>query len=215
MAFNIQNFVTDIGNRGTLKNNSYDVFITEPPMLRLSSNTASPTIIENIVRFRANKISLPGINLDLTQTKRYGVGPVSRAPTNVNFTNMGIEFLETANHEVYKYLYEWTTTMFDYTGAGGGTSNPVPRYNNEYAKYYTTDVLINVYRQDSSLATKVRVIEAFPISISDKSLSWDDTNSIYKVDAAFAYKEWRIEDYETEGTPSVVVPDIVPVILPP
>lgn len=219
MAFNVQNFIDNIGNKGTLKNNTYEVFMPPPPMLRDGSQAllrdfgARQAGIATLIRLRADKVSLPGINLDLIQTKRYGVGPVSKAPTNVNYTNMGIEFLETADHSIYKFLYEWTTTMFDYTGAGGLRNNPVPRYNTEYAAYYTTDILINVYRPDATLVTQVKVIDAYPSSVSDKQLAWGDNNSTYKVDAAFNFKEWQIQNYRTAGTLPTPVPDIEPVKL--
>ena len=221
MAFNVQNFIDNIGGRGTLKNNSYEVIMGVPEMLRRGSQALLRDFrfrqpdIEDIISLRANQVTLPGINLDLTQTNRYGVGPVSRAPTNVNYTTMSIGFLETADHSIYKFFYEWTTTMFDFTGSGGNRLNPVPRYNTEYAAYYTTDILINVYRPDSTLATTVRVIDAFPSSISDKSLSWNDNNSVYTVDAAFNFKEWIIDDYRTASTPpsSIPIPDVQPINL--
>lgn len=217
MPFNVRNFVENIGSRGTLKNNSYEVLLTVPAMLRGGDSrnfAVRQPNIETLVRLRANQVTLPGINLDLRDVKRYGVGPVSRAPTNVNFTNMNIEFIETADHDVYKFLYEWTTTMFDFTGSGGNRNNSAPRYNTEYAAYYATDIVINVYKADADVVTQVRIVDAYPSSISDKPLAWGDTNSTYKVDAAFNFKEWRIENYQTAGTTKSRVRDIEPVELP-
>jgi hypothetical protein len=214
MAFDVQNFVDNIGNRGTLKNNSFEVDISRiPAMLNDTLNRnfgVRQPDIRNLLRLRANRVTLPGINLDLANVKRYGVGPISRAPTSVNYTNMNIEFIETADHSVYKFLYEWVTTMFDFTGAGGNQINSAPRYNAEYAAYYSTDMLINVYDPSAALVTQVRVIEAYPSSIGDKPLSWNDNNSTYKIDSTFTFKEWKIENYATAGTIRSNVPDIVP-----
>lgn len=219
MPFNVQNFVENIGNRGTLKNNTYEVEMTVPSMLTEELNrnfSARQPNIENLIRFRANRVTLPGINLDMTQTKRYGVGPMFRSPTSVSYTAMNIEFIETADNSVYKFLYEWITSIFDFTGSGGNRNNSVPRYNTEYAKYCTSDILVNVYRPDATLATKVRIIEAYPSSMSDKTLAWNDNNSTYKVDAAFTFKEWKIENYTTAGTVKIDPArlNILPMTLP-
>lgn len=214
MPFNIQNFISHINQTGTLKNNSFEVRIAMPEMLRAGIQGIVGRQTEDMIRLRAEKVTLPGINMDMTETKRYGVGPVSKAPTNVNYTNINIEFLETQNQQIYKLFYEWVTTTFDFTGAGGGRNPPVPRYNTEYARYYSTDMTIDVYRQDSQRVSRIRVIDAFPISISDKSLSWSDNNSTNKVDVAFQFKEWLIDNYETVPTPRTTVRDVVPITLP-
>ena len=220
MSFNIDRFIGNLSQNGTLKNNRYDISMNVPAMfiegttgLLRNFNTRQQGI-SNIIKFRAEKATLPGINMDLSQHKRYGVGPVSSFPTNVDFTKLSIEFLETTNQQLYKFFYEWITTIFDFTGAGGNIIPPVPRYNLEYPKYFTTDMVINVYRENSTVATNIRIIEAFPSSISDKSLAWSDNNTLNKVDVAFNFKEWRIDNYATVGTPRTPVPDIVPINLP-
>jgi len=222
MPFNVNNFIGNLNKSGVLRNNLYDISIELPSIFRTSGQgtralTSKITNFDDIIKFRSEEVTLPGINLDVTETRRYGVGPQIKNATNVNFSNISIGFIETKKHEIYKFFYEWLTTIFDFTGAGKIIlDSAIPRYNVEYKKYYATNMRINVYSGEPDVSSPVSIVvikDVFPVAMSEKTLSWGDTNSLYKVNISLAYTEWFIEQYETVLTPKTNIPEISPVLI--
>ena len=196
MPFNVDNFIGSLSKYGTLQTNKFEVEIPLPEFLKSPASANPPP--QDLLHMRAERVRLPGIVLDTIESRRYGIGPLQRSATNVRFEPIDISFIETFDSKVYKIFNDWIRVcMFDFSGTGNGTSI-LPTFLAEYKDSYRVDITIHVYNNggtnpnnpSAGLNTpvkKIKLIEAFPISIGDNDLSWSDTNILYKVNVTFAY----------------------------
>lgn len=186
--FNIANFSAHLNRTGTVQTNKFLVRLT-PPLI------FGPSDIElgRIYQFRASSVRIPGVNLDMQKVNRYGLGPQQNFPTNVNFSDIDITFLDTGENELWKHFTKWMNGIFDYTGVVGGTQ---ASYSVEYKKYYETEVQIFVFNNSGDAVNGIILKEAFPTSINDVSLSWSENNKLYEFGVKFTFKEWYYVGYE-------------------
>ena len=185
--FNIARFSAHINDRGTLQTNKFIVRMRPPFML------GTNTVIDPSIEYRANSVKIPGVDLETQNVSRYGVGPSQKFPTNVNFTDVDINFVDMNNNAFWKYFAKWMNGIFDYTGRSGGSQ---PSYKVEYKKYYETDIQIFVFDNAGNQTNAIILKEAFPISLSDVSLSWSENNRLYEFSVRFAFKEWFYSGYD-------------------
>ena len=185
--FNIARFSAHINNSGTVQTNKFIVRIPPPIILRDGFD-----VIQRSIEYRANSVKVPGVDLDTQNVSRYGVGPSQKFPTNVNFTDVDINFLDTNGNYIWKYFAKWMNGIFDYTGVSGGNE---PSYKVEYKKYYQTNIEIFVFDNAGSQTNAIILKEAFPISLSDVSLSWSENNRLYEFSVRFSFREWFYSGY--------------------
>lgn len=69
-------------------------------------------------------------------------------------------------------------------------STNVGYYNMEYKDNYTTDITVNHYDTNGYRTYSVNLIDAFPISVNQLALSWQD-ESILRLTVEFAYTRWE------------------------
>jgi T4-like virus tail tube protein gp19 len=174
-AFNISNFLSEIQKTGVLHTNKFMVDI-------LSGNS---DLVKSI-NLRAENVNIPGVSLDITQVKRYGIGPIQKIATGIIFPDVSISFIDDSVNTVWKYLYQWFNGIFQYTG----NSNK-PLYTFSYKDNYVADILIHIYSNDGTEVTRINLKEAFPTILGDVSMGWSNNNQIFKVQANFAYTEWE------------------------
>lgn len=183
--FNIANFSSHINKLGTIQTNKFIVRLKSPLMF-------GPLTVNRVYEYRASSVRIPGVNLDSQNVFRYGLGPQQKFPTNVNFSDIDITFLDTADNALWKHFSDWMNGIFDYTGQAGGNR---ATYGVEYKKYYETEVQIFVFDNDGNVGNVVVLKEAFPSSLSDVSLSWSENNKLYEFTMRFAFKEWYYDGY--------------------
>ena len=185
-GFNIAKFSSHLNQYGTIQTNKFLVEIPPPKILSGSSQ------VTEVMLNRANAVRIPGVNFDLQNTFRYGVGPQQKFPTNVNFSDVDITFVDTAKNDLWKQFTVWMNGIFDFTGSSGGSQ---ASYQTEYKSYYETDVIIYVFDNEGIQRTAVVLKEAYPVSITDVSLSWGDNNKLYEFGTRFTYREWYYSGY--------------------
>lgn len=201
MAFNIQDFSTNIKRYGTLQTNRYEVIFSPPDGL-VSSFGRDTT---ELLTFRAENIKMPGVSFANYESRRYGVGPTIKSPTNVQFSDIDVSFIETENQEVFDIFYKWSNLIVNY-------SNPLTAEPGLLSQIYTTNykddfvsknILIKIYNNSGTSKFVpnipptikptgiIELTDAFPTSISDSALSWSDNDSLFKVNVQIAYTNWR------------------------
>lgn len=203
MAFNINDFSSNIKKFGTLKNNNYEVIISLPIILKninVRAIDASQIDIMRVLNFRTEKITLPGFNLELQPVNRYGIGPKQRFPTNVVFPEtISMTFLETEQNDVHRFFTIWMNSIFNFQYSGfnnipGGGPNGL--YLTEYKDNYATDITIKIYNGHTSdikiqpaPINEIVLKGAFPTQLSELSLDWSDTNTVMKINVTFTFSD--------------------------
>lgn len=189
--FNIAEFSSHVSRTGTLQTNKFVVKFAPPPVLAGSILGAGFSDTQKTLSYRISSFKVPGVSFDIQNSYRYGVGPQEKFPTNINFTDVSMNIIDTVNNSLWKYFYTWINKIFDYTGDRGGSS---PNYVAEYKKYYSTDVFIGVYDNSAILANVIVLKHAYPTNIGDVNLSWADKSRLYEFSSNFTFREWYVEN---------------------
>jgi hypothetical protein len=183
--FNIADFSSNLNKHGTIQTNKFIVRIP-PPMI------FGPSNIDPIIEYRASAVKVPGLSFDFQNNFRYGIGPQQKFPTNMHITDVDVTFIDTARSDIWRRFTKWMNGIFDITGTSGGSQ---PSYVAEYKAYYETDIRIIIYDNDGYISNIVVLKEAYPVSLSDVSLSWSDNNRLYQFNVRFAFREWYYDGY--------------------
>ena len=192
-GFNIENFRTNILNSGYLQTNKFNVLI-DPQSLNLLANVTQQ---KELLTYRADEIRIPGASLDITQVHRYGIGPNQKFPFNVNFTDITISFIDDSKASIWFFMDAWLRYAFGY---GNNKSYPIlynsqtqpQNYQLQYKSAYVTPIQINVFNNEGSQILMINLIDAFPISLNDVTMSWSNNNNLYRTHVTFNFSDYNI-----------------------
>lgn len=194
MAFNVQNFADNLAAFGNIQTNKFDVRIPLPPTLRGTEGI----INSELFSFRADRVDLPGVLFDSVDTKRYGVGPMIKTPSNKSrFNEISISFIETRRGEIYTTFNDWLQSIVDFAGSAGLVSR-APSFLTGYKRDYAVDMQIRVFNNSGTRGSagpntelqpiiELNVVDAYPISLGDTNLSWSNNNELFRTTVVFAY----------------------------
>ena len=186
--FNVADFSANLNRVGTVQTNKFEVTIMPPRIFR-----NSPAILD-IMRYRAESVRIPGVTLDNIDTRRYGHDIRQKVATNVSFNDISVTFLETDRNLITKFFYEWTDQIFGYkalSSAGlltpGASPRLAPARVLEYKDNYIARVVIDVYNNNGQKSLTVVLEEAYPVSVGENSIGWNEHNNLYKLNVSFTY----------------------------
>ncbi len=210
MAFNIASFNENINRHGVLAQNKFDVQIQDKI---ISPSTGITTLFSSLVtrmnlaqseavsietalsihKDRIENVRLPGVSIDTYDTRRYGVGPSIRTATNARFETFSISVMTDEKMHLHKFFYTWLSSIFDF--AGSNQSETIPTYLVGYKENYATDITVNVYDNTGAKRSEYQFLDAFPVTLSDPSLAWNNNNSIHKFMVNFSYTHWKVQNF--------------------
>jgi hypothetical protein len=199
MAYSVQDILGSINKSGWLPSNKFQVMLNLPYSLQGS--------IDNLLlTFRAEDCRLPGVSYMASDVNRYGVGPLQKMPYNVMFTDTSISFISDKNGSIYNCFYTWMNTIFNFSDLNKKNGS----YETEYKDNYTTDISITVYDNNGNQVQIVKFLDAFPISMNEIPLSWNQNSQLLKVTVGFSFREWTLESLNIQAQPSARVPQPQP-----
>lgn len=199
MPFNISTFRSNIASDGYLKGSHYEIIITPPDILnqgtiRDARFELKPSTISDSLRFRTQRVNIPGINFQTVNTRRYGVGPIQKTPLTNEFTECGISILCDRNGGIWKYWYEWMRLIFNFNGVTNAPSGQINRnatYISEYKDNFSSTAIIVFYDTTGYPVMEYELTKIYPVSISDVPLNWQIGNLI-ELNVLLNYKEHRM-----------------------
>jgi len=204
MAFNVQTFKSQIDNSGFIQSNKYEVTVYPPAAISGASMYTNETSYESYssnmdtardMTLRAINATLPGLAIKTADTNRHGVGVFEKIPFGAAYTDTTITFICDRYGDIYKFWYGWLNFVFGATGQDAGARSTVnrPMYTSEYKDNYAGRVAIDVYSNDGQLSLTYMHYKAYPISINETPVSWDETNTLLKLTTTLTFKEWSFE----------------------
>lgn len=215
--FNIKEFKGYLAETGYVPTSRYIVDIPMPAGLYRALITSKGVTgeINNVnampehLRFRAEKIDLPGVNVVVTPTDRYGIGPAQRFASDANLVDINAEFLVDKDQLISMFFYHWMNNIFSFNRV---RPTDVPEDNNYYnyrASYlvdYAVDIRVYVYDYSggNEAKTTFTLFDAFPVAIEPIGLSWNEENRLIKIRVKFSYRDWTID--ETTTTDGSIAP---------
>ena len=205
-GFNIASFSSEIGKSGYLQTNKYLVGFTTPNILQNYSIDGKPVAdIEKMIQVRADSIKIPGIALLMGDVNRYGIGPVQKMQYKASFTSNSISFIADRRGAIYKYFYTWINSIFEFAGASGAivAGRPIisrnASYQTEYKDNYTTDIHVYVFDNTGNQIKEIVMLRAFPESLNEVPLSWNQNNELMKVTVSFSFRDWQMIAVESKA----------------
>jgi hypothetical protein len=194
-GFNISRFSTNINQRGTLQNNKFLVQITVPSIRNLTSYN-----LGSVLEFRASSIKMPGIDFNIIQTYRYGIGPLQKTPTNVQFKDIGISFIEDKQNSIWKFFSTWMDQIFKFQPGTQGRPSVGMTYLAAYKDYYISPTMkILIFDNEGNTVNTINLTQAFPISLNDIDLSWSEQSELMKINVGFTFTEWYFDARPLNG----------------
>jgi hypothetical protein len=195
MSFNVRSFLSKVNEAGGLvQNNKFTLTITPPPIFKSTSNYNADVKAKledgakNLVYF-CSSASIPGVNLNTHEIRRYGYGPMEKRPYSVSFSDATFNIYFDSKRKNYDFFQTWISTIMDYD-VGNSTNS---KFLLEYKSEYKSTIELKIYDNKGSTVGHYRMDEAFPISIGDIPLNWGDTNSIIKIPVTFTFFTWSNE----------------------
>lgn len=210
-GFNVQDFRASVLNDGVMPINRFVVSI---PVISSFTFLSGGTGISSawsssfkkgtqFLQYRAESVRLPGASLDTFTTRRYGVGPYQKYPTNVSFNDISITFLDDSKASIWRAMYDWQNKVFDFGGnqpnlfsglfGSLGNTPTNPSYYLNYKDDYAVDIVIDVFNQiDTKPVQTVLLKQAFPVSVNDVPLDWGNNDQLLKVQTTFTFSEWTL-----------------------
>ena len=209
MAFNLAEFTSSLSAHGVIQTNKFEVLIHDTranrfPFSLINSNIITADnqrMVFELLKDRIESVKLPGLVIDTFGSKRYGIGPTLSVGTNVSFEPLSITILSDRNMILHKFFIAWFNYIFDGMSNRGSST---PTFLNNYKENYSADITVKIFN-NSGVATSGstiisgpssthRIIEAFPVSITEPMLSWGSNNNLYKFDVSFLYTNWATDN---------------------
>lgn len=148
-----------------------------------------------VVRYFCHSAELPGESTATVNQKIYGVNEKFAVMTGYNDITLSFYTYGSGIEAIRKMFLSWIS---DITGRGEALifprRDPVETtYNVKYKSSYVKDIVITQYAVDGKPLLRVKLIDAFPLSINQIPLSWSMQNQAQSLNVSFAYTEYEYE----------------------
>ena len=217
MAFNINTFKENVNSYGYAKNNKFEVFVQAPRILQnstLNTNGIERTTdtINNVLRYRIDQVRAPGAFLLSTDTNRYGVGPTQKMPFNSQFSDTTFSILVDQRTFLWDFWYNWINAIFNFNGQEPNGNNlftggRIPKYTLKYKDEYSTVMMIVIYNDFGETVKTINLYDAFPSSIAEIPLAWNDTQGLMRLAITITYSQFSFvgSDITTNNLPAPTI----------
>lgn len=203
MAYNISEFKSNIGRYGIMPTNKFLVVMTAPLNLNFNTFTDVGDLFntlgtERMLYMRSEQVKIPGITIQASDNKRYGMGVAEKMPHNAQFTDIGMTFLADNSGDIYRYFYSWMNKIVDFSGTANYFGRPT--YTVNYKDSYSTDIYIIVYDNEGNITKFITLYKAYPIAMNEIGLDWNSINTAMKINVNFSYREYSVDNVNSAIT---------------
>lgn len=175
MAFNIQNFKSNVAGEGFLRPHSYFV-IMNPPVGG-----------GNEIRLRTETLSLPGAAfLTVDNYRPYSSGQIFNIPYSYNPQDIAMTHNVDGDGEILSTLWKWVDKIVDIKGDRKFAAN----YHDEYA---CDQMTIFVYNTAGNIVQTIMLYDVFPMSIDQMQMSWGSADEIAKINVNYRFSRYTVE----------------------
>ena len=187
MAFSIDEMMSTINaNGGLAKSSKFLVRITGPFALSFGTD----------LQFFCDSAQLPGLSYQTDDIRMSGYGNVEKRPYATIVQDVPLTFFCDTDGKVFKFFHNWSQKVFNFNQSvnpNGATSSGLGVNTFAYPKDYFGIVDILVYDDKANQFLTYQLIEAYPISVGDVQVTWDQSDTLLKLPVTFAYTYWNAE----------------------
>ena len=178
-----EGFLSEFRNKSFARTNLFEVTI-QPPKI-MNGNKA----FENLHLY-AESASIPGLMFATSETRRYGTGPIEKKPYAPIFNDVSVSFLVDGQGDIYKFFYTWMNMIVSsdqYVNGNAAHQAGLAPFEVGYKDDYKCQMMISTFDEAGNSVLSSQLVDAIPISISDTSFSWGDTDQVMKLQVTFTY----------------------------
>lgn len=198
-AFNINSFLSTIGDRGVLKTTRAEVTFPLPLAFEGDEMAQYYWGIAQDSPFFADATSLPGVVLQTMKFRRYGYGMFDTAAFTPNFNDVQVRFITDGLADNWKFFNAWINKIVAMDSSGGMLqgSEVVNRfrmdpYETAYQDDISTTMAIVAFAESGDAAVVATVNNAFPTAISEIKTDWGDTGDVARFVVNFNIQDFTL-----------------------
>lgn len=189
MAFNITDITSAINLRGGLAKPSHFFIQITPPAQLVSSSYAREAM------FFCDSINLPGLNYQSAEVKPFGYGISENRPYDTTFSPVDGTFMVDADGKVIDFFHRWISLIHNFSPDTQGIMQGSKLSYGEWAYPEEYEGIVEIHHFDPVGRRIIRYIlnRAFPITIGNISVGWEQNDSYMRLPISFAYSGWISE----------------------
>ena len=190
MAFNIQEFQSQIGRNGYGVTNLFTVEITAAPATGFSQRD---------LVFYARSATLPEFDIQTQDVAHAGFGSATRKPTGMQFPVLPVTFLVDKDHKIMTFFHDWSRKIVNYDRSGGptGAANGLRPFEINYKSDYQGSLRVTLFsRFNGSNSYVYEFFGAYPISIGSIATAWESDELLF-LPVGFSYDIVKITSLST------------------
>lgn len=138
------------------------------------------------LRFRTESIMLPGTAFfSVDNYSPYGNGLTFQIP--YRYTPQEISVVHTVDDSaaIYELFRNWSSKIVDLEGQN--------KFGAYYFDDYTSQATIEVYNRKLELASKITLLDVFPITVDPVNMSWGQNDEIAKLSVSYRFTRYNVE----------------------
>ena len=185
MAFNLTDFRSSFSKGGEPASPAnYEVSVTRKARLGFGNSTSNLTM-EKLLPFRCISCSLPGKMMSTTDRTTYG--PNRKIVTSTLYQDVTFSFIVSDDKKELDYFDKWQNFIVDNNVDSSSSAN---NHDVRYYDEYIGDIKISHLDKQNKIKYIISLLEAYPISVEEIPLSWENNNEFIRVNVTVAYRNW-------------------------
>lgn len=182
MAFNVLNLQSEINNSGLAHSGYFEVRIT-PPVL------GSALVLSRGLSLRTDTVTMPGRTLmALDNYRDYGV--TRNIPYTANHGEVGMSVICSDDMREKEMFDKWQDLIVGRYRVDDPAE--ADKYNVGYYKDYVSTVEIDRFRPDGMKTYSMKLIEAWPRTISGLPMDWGTVDAL-RLNVQFNFRYYIVE----------------------
>jgi hypothetical protein len=191
MGFSIEEMLGQINKRnGLSKSSKFMAYFREVPS---GIDTLGG---KRDLSFLCDAVSVPGIAYQSDDIRSSGYGNIEKRPYATIYNDVTLNFFCDNDGVVVDFMHKWLQSVFNFndkSAAGSKTSKGLGPNTFAYPKdYFGTIEIIQYFDEgeDKQEVFSVKLEEAYPISMGDIHLDWNNQDTLTKIAVTFTYTYW-------------------------
>jgi len=192
MAFSVNDMMSCInGRNGLSKSSKFMAYFREFPS---GIDTQGG---KRDLSFLCDAVSVPGIAYQSDDIRSSGYGNIEKRPYATIYQDVTLNFFCDNDGVVFDFMHKWLQAVFNFNNKSAPNSQTNRGlYPNTFAypkDYFGTIEIIQYFDQDEDQQEvfSIQLEEAYPISMGDIQLDWNNIDTLTKISVTFTYTYWN------------------------
>lgn len=193
--------------------------LNTPPGLLAQQQALNGQMALDTVRyfeFFCESTDLPGISLLTRPITRYGYGASQKKPSSPIFQDIMMVFNNDSQNVNLQFFQAWFGLISQFNLSQGVNSTVTTNnistgcWEIAYLGEYAIDPIITLYDTAGDTQYSITLRQCYPILMPHTKLSWENGQSVMKIQVMMTYFDWFLTDPNTGY--SVIGPSIGPTV---